>query len=187
MLIPIEDFEFLPNVTIYSDGSCKNIRWKALAVPSAAAYQKGPDGKHRYAAVQVPIFQPQSAVAAEFLGLHMAIRLLPDVGAPEAVIAADCQAVVTAFKNSKKHDGHRSKYAGLFREANMARLGNVIKVRAHPPEQEATETGQLDHWYGNDTADHWAKDALNTMGKGLSRMLKRLKRMLGKSLRWPAM
>jgi hypothetical protein len=60
----LEDFEFLPNVIIYTDGSCKNVRWKAVAVASAAAYQKGPDGKHRYAVVQVPRDQPQSAVAA---------------------------------------------------------------------------------------------------------------------------
>ena len=85
--------------------------------------KRAPDGKHRYAVMQVPREHPQSAVAAEFLGLHMAIRLLPDVGAPEAVIAADCQAVVTAFKDLQRDDDTGQSMRGCYGKKTCVGLG----------------------------------------------------------------
>jgi hypothetical protein len=115
---------WLPGVVIYTGECAKNIRWKGMAVPAAAAYQIGPDCVQRHMPLQLPRHYPQSAVAAEFLVLLITCIRLPE--GHFVTIAADCQAVVTAFKDLIKFDNYRSKSVGMLRESGINKGKEVV-------------------------------------------------------------
>jgi hypothetical protein len=157
------DFAFRVGSIIYTDGSAKHIRWKGVDVASAAAYQICPDGTQLHMTIQLPRDTPQSAVAAEFMAVSIACMRMPPCGG-KVIIAADCQAVVTAFQDLTRFDNYSFKFAGLFRVPGIDQIENIIKVKAHLAEHEAKEQGVHHHWFGNDKADYWAKDTLDSTG-----------------------
>ncbi len=135
------------------------MQWPDIAVASAACFQVDRKGIHRLVAAQLPPGFPISAVASEFYAFALAADSLPKEGQiPE--IVSDCQAVVQAFANLDRHADYRSKFAGMWRNADIKRVPFCKKVKAHLCQQEAIELGLEEDWFGNDKADYWAKDTL---------------------------
>ncbi len=160
-----KDFQFDPELPIYTDGSAKDIGIDAIAVSAGAAFQIGKDGRHFVAYCQVPRSFPQSAVSAEHMAIHIAFRLLPQDGSHKAIIISDCQAVVSAFRHPHLHEGYRAKFGGMWREKGLAAVHEVQKTPAHRTREEAVAQNDEANWFGNDKADHFAKHALAGTGR----------------------
>jgi hypothetical protein len=158
-----ENFYFDIAMPIYTDGSAKNVQLPEIAVCAAAAWQVDSRGVYRVVVFQMPQGSPQSAIMAEFKALSIAIRALPENG--NAHIVSDCQSVITEATRRFKQDHPNSKFAGELRGQGLARVGKISKVAAHQTLAQAVLLGQGDWWFGNDQADWWAKDTLNTTGK----------------------
>jgi hypothetical protein len=74
----------------------------------------------------------------------------------------DCKAVQLAFYNE---DRYSSKSSGLWRELGLQRVTEVTKMAAHLSQLEAEVMGIGLRWKGNDKADYWAKDTIDSTGE----------------------
>jgi hypothetical protein len=158
-LMDKKKFRFQPDEPIFTDGSAKNIQWPELAVAASACFQTDKHGIKRWIVAQVPPEFPISAVSSEFFAFALAADVLPLEGQVPPIVS-DCQAVVQAFANLARHSDYRSKFAGMWKTPNIARIPACLKVKAHLCQHEAKELGLEAFWYGNDRADHFAKESL---------------------------
>ena len=162
----LQDFCFDYSRPIYTDGSAKDIGWAGIAVASAAAYQTGSDNFVRLMVAQIPQDFPISAVSSEFFAFSMVLRAIrPTPNQDKYEVVTDCSAVVTAFNRPSQHRDYRSKYGGLWKESTLGLIGKVTKMRAHLDLEEAKALNLEEHWSGNDRADFWAKDTIDSTGK----------------------
>ena len=161
--VPWKLFHFDSTMPIYTDGSAKHVQLPEIAVCAAAAWQADARGIYRVAVFQVPQGAPQSAIMAEFKAMAIACKFLVP-GASKAHIISDCQSVITAATSRFKVDHPNSKFAGELRAQGLELVGRISKVAAHQTRAQATALGQGDWWFGNDRADWWAKDTLDSTG-----------------------
>ncbi len=159
-----ELFHFDMNMPIYTDGSAKHVQLPEIAVCAAAAWQVDSQGFFRVVVFQVPQGAPQSAIMAEFRALSIAVKALV-AGEGKAHIVSDCQSVITAATSRFKIDHPNSKFAGELRVSGLELVGKISKVAAHQTRAQANALGQGDWWFGNDQADWWAKNTLDSTGE----------------------
>merc|ERR1712194_860348 len=90
-------FDFLPNMPVYTDGSCFCGTDPVLAAAGAAAVQVYPNGKPARAAwVTLPAWLPQTAASAEHTTVSLAVNINP---LRSLHIMSDCASVVASAKD----------------------------------------------------------------------------------------
>ena len=150
-------FAFLPDLPVYTDGSCFCGTDPILASAGAAAVQVYPDGTPARAAwVTLPSWLPQTAASAEHTAVSLAVSIDPT---RSLEVYTDCAGVVASAKNRQWATQHSRPFAALWRDMPLTAWPTVEKVKAHRSLEQAQAEGDLKHWHGNEAADSYAKGA----------------------------
>ncbi len=147
----------------YFDGSCTTPAVRRMARASCAVVQTDDDGRPvKVLQAAVPRHLPQSAQAAEHLGLGITIRALRR----NTVVVGDCLNVVKAANDKCREVlGATKMYAGILLDVNAVPerrklAGHIEWTRAHRTttgEETADEARDI---RGNAAADEEAREAL---------------------------
>jgi hypothetical protein len=146
------------------DGSVHNPASPDLARGGWAAVQKTHEGKWLVARGPVPVWMPQTAVAAEHLGvLQVALR-----AANHPTMVGDCQAVINGWGDINRATGASRPQAGIWRQVKQEGLpfGDFLKIKAHT-EADPNATDEEAHLFEiNFEADRWANIAVTERETG---------------------
>ncbi len=148
---------------IYVDGSCTTPAVRSLARAACAVVQTDEEGRPtKTLQIAVPRHLPQTAQAAEFLGLGIAIRALRR----GAIIIGDCLNVVNAANGVGRNAMAPTRmYAGILMEMladpdKRRMAGTILWTKAHRDARDDDPPEVRRDIAGNAAADKAAKEAI---------------------------
>ncbi len=147
---------------LYVDGSCVPSAVSGFARAACAIVQMNGSRVVKKALAAVPAYLPQTAQAAEHLGMVLIFRYL----AGRANVVGDCLGVVKAINASVASMlGPSRRYAGLLadvlRDPARRRLAKTVRwVRSHRKLNDNMDEQEQMDVLGNNAADAAAKEAL---------------------------
>ena len=154
-LTPNQPFRFLPDLPIFTDGSCFNGTDSTLAVAGVALVQMCEGNLVRSLQVTLPRWVPATAAAGE----HMAPVLASLYSDGPHCIITDCSSVYASAMQGANFALHWSRpMAGMWQDVRFGHL-SAKKTKAHRSKQQAIANGDLDEWVGNLIVDELAKEA----------------------------